>query len=150
MYYDEDVFVGYRYFEAKNLKPLFPFGFGLSYTQFEISNLKVQIDKTESTPELIIRVDVKNVGTRTGKEVIQAYLQPPGAAVPRPKKELKGFQKILLEPGETKTVTLRVKQSDCGYYDSSLKQWVVEKGTHTLLVGNSSDNICCSTEFTWL
>jgi beta-glucosidase len=149
VYYDEDVFVGYRYFEANGIKPLFPFGFGLSYTKFAFSNLKLDKDSSRSTPEIHVSVDVKNIGDREGKEVVQLYVQPPGLAIKRPKKELKGFQKISLLPGEIKTVALTLSKLDCAYYDSSKKDWVVEKGIHRILVGNSSDNITCSADIQW-
>ena len=103
--YREGVFVGYRYYDTKEMDVLFPFGHGLSYTTFAYSNMK--LDKTEmnDTETLTVQVDVTNTGDRFGKEVVQLYVMPPKGNVIRPVKELKGFEKIGLHPGETKTVT---------------------------------------------
>jgi beta-glucosidase len=149
VYYDEDIFVGYRHFEEKNIKPLFPFGFGLSYTQFAFSNLKIAKIEPNEDPEVRISVDVKNIGDREGKEVVQVYVQTPGQVIARPKKELKAFQKVHLRPGESKTVSLTLKKSECAYYDTPTKSWVVEPGIHRILVGNSSDNIIHTAEINW-
>ncbi len=141
--YKEGLMVGYRYYDTKNVEPLFPFGHGLSYTQFKYANLKVD-PKT-----LQARVDVTNIGKREGKEVVQLYVHDVEATVPRPVKELKGFEKVELAPGETKTVTFRLAERDLAFYDVVSKRWVVEPGEFDVLVGSSSRDIRLQTRFSY-
>lgn len=142
--YKEGVFVGYRYYDKKGIKPLFPFGYGLSYTTFDYTN--ISIDKTEMTDqeELQVRVTVKNTGERFGKEIIQLYVRDLESTVARSEKELKGFEKVALQPGEETTVTFTLDQRAFAYYNVELKDWHVETGEFEILVGKSSAEILLS------
>lgn len=139
--YREGVFVGYRYYDTKEMDVLFPFGHGLSYTTFAYSNM--QLDKTEMDDKdtLTVQVDVTNTGDCFGKEVVQLYVMPPKGNVIRPVKELKGFEKIGLHPGETKTVTFTLKKRAFAYYDTDLQAWNVESGSYQIALGQSSRTI---------
>jgi beta-glucosidase len=136
--YEEDVLVGYRWFDTKKIQPQFPFGFGLSYTDFSISQLTT--DKTSYGKNDIIHVTctIKNTGRSYGAEVAQVYVSDPVCSVLRPEKELKAFEKTFLKPGETKTVKMSVKVADLAFYDESKKAWNAEAGEYILQVGNSS------------
>ena len=139
--YEEDILVGYRWFDTKKITPQFPFGYGLSYTGFEFGTLST--DKAAYGKDEVVHVKftVKNTGSRYGAEVAQLYVSDPIATVMRPAKELKAFEKVFLQPGETKTVTLDVKVADLAFYDESKKDWNVEAGDFILQLGNSSGNI---------
>ena len=139
--YEEDILVGYRWFDTKKIAPQFPFGFGLSYTNFELGALSS--DKATYGKEDIIKVKftVKNTGSRYGAEVPQLYVSEPVCSVMRPTKELKAFDKVFLQPGESKTVELNVKVADMAFYDEAQKGWKVEAGDFILQLGNSSGNI---------
>src|SRR5690606_8981616 len=136
--YGEGVFVGYRYYEKKGIKPLFPFGHGLSYTTFEYSDLRLSKDVITDQDELRVTVKVRNTGTRAGKEVVQLYVRDVEASVPRPEKELKAFAKVSLEPGEAKDVELVLTGRDFAYYEAARSMWYVESGEFEILVGASS------------
>ena len=138
--YGEGVFVGYRYYDQRDVEPLFPFGFGLSYTTFEYSALKAPATAKKGEPVQVSLV-VKNSGAHAGKEVVQLYVRDVVASLPRPPKELKGFQKILLEPGEAKAVSFTLDQRAFSFYDAHQKQWVAEPGEFEILVGSSSRDI---------
>jgi beta-glucosidase len=147
--YGEGVFVGYRYYDKRKLEPLFPFGHGLSYTQFEYSHLRVPAAVDVGQP-VAISVDVKNVGERAGAETVQLYVADDATTqVVRPEKELKGFQKISLSPGETKTVRFTLMARDLSYYDVHRKDWTSTPGTHRVLVGSSSRDIRQQQPFQW-
>jgi beta-glucosidase len=135
--YKEGVFVGYRGYEHKNVKPLFPFGFGLSYTTFAYSNLAV----APGDGTFNVSFDVRNTGTREGAEVAQVYIGDTHAPVPRPAKELKGFKRVQLRPGESQHVTITLDQRALSYYDPGAKQWRADAGDFTVLVGSSSAQI---------
>lgn len=138
--YGEGIFVGYRYYDKKEMDVLFPFGHGLSYTQFEYTNLLVpQAAIAGETVEAT--VDVRNIGVLPGKEVIQVYIHDKESTLARPEKELKGFSKISLEPGEMKTVKFSLNERSFAYYDPYQKKWTVEPGEYTILVGSSSRDI---------
>lgn len=139
--YREGIFVGYRYYEKKNMDVLFPFGHGLSYTQFAYSGL--QLDKTslKDTDTLKVRAAVKNVGKRAGKEIVQLYVRDEESTVIRPVKELKGFEKVELAPGEEKTVEFLLDKRSFAYYDTELADWRVETGDFTIMLGSSSHDI---------
>jgi beta-glucosidase len=136
--YKEGVFVGYRGYEHAGTKPLFPFGFGLSYTTFKYSNLAIISDKIGNYS---VSFEVKNTGTREGADVAQVYVGPPQGSVPRPAKELKGFVKISLRPGETKKVSVALNRRSLSYYDVNAKKWRDDAGTFDVLVGRSSEQI---------
>jgi beta-glucosidase len=139
--YREGLFVGYRYYDKVDIKPLLPFGYGLSYTTFEYSDL--QLDKQEmlDTDELTVTVRVKNTGNRAGKEIVQLYVSDVESSVLRPVKELKGFEKVDIGPGEEKTVTFKLGKRAFAYYNTELKDWHVESGDFEILIGKSSADI---------
>jgi beta-glucosidase len=136
--YKEGVFVGYRGYERAGTKPLFPFGSGLSYTTFKYSNLSI---KPAASGTYEISFDVKNTGTREGADVAQVYIGPAQAKVPRPVKELKGFSKVNLRPGERKRVSVVLNARSFSYYDVDAKQWRAEPGSFDVLVGRSSQQM---------
>lgn len=142
--YKEGVFVGYRYYDKKKMEVLFPFGYGLSYTTYDYSNLTVSENRITDTDTLTVTVDVTNTGAVAGKEVVQLYIAPKSSTVIRPTKELKGFDKIYLEPGETKTVTFTLSKRSFAYYNTKLHDWHVESGCYEILIGKSSREIVCS------
>lgn len=139
--YHEGVFVGYRYYDAKEMDVLFPFGHGLSYTSFAYSNLR--LDKTELTDHdtLKVSVDVTNTGDTAGKEIVQLYVRDLTGICRRPRKELKGFEKVNLEPGETKTVTMTLDKRSFAWYNTELKDWFAGSGGYEIMIGASSRDI---------
>jgi len=140
--YKEGVFVGYRGYEQQHTKPLFPFGFGLSYTTFAYSNLSIKpMSNSEAGPRYEVSFDVKNTGRREGADVAQVYVGDTHASVPRPAKELKGFFKVRLRPGETRNVSIILDSRALSYYDVNAKQWRAEPGDFNVLVGRSSEQI---------
>ncbi len=145
--YKEGIFVGYRGFEHNGAKPLFPFGFGLSYTTFNFANLTIR-DENTSTVDLkyLVSFDVTNSGRRAGAEVAEVYMADTGTGVPRPPKELKGFVKVNLKPGETQHVMVPLDTRSFAYYDANGGVWRAQAGTYKILVGKSSDEIELSGE----
>ena len=140
--YPEGIFVGYRYFDTKNVKVLFPFGHGLSYTTFAYSNIKITPNNIPGEGFVVdVSADIKNTGTREGAEVAQLYVGDKEASVQRPAKELKGFQRVVLKPGETKTVNFRLNKRAMAFYDVNNKGWVAEPGEFDVLIGSSSQDI---------
>lgn len=144
--YGEGLFVGYRYYDARDVAPLFPFGYGLSYTTFEYSNLKVTL-AADGTVQ--VSVDVTNSGQRAGQEVAQVYVRDPESRLVRPPKELKGFAKVTLAPGETKTVSVTLDLDAFAYYDPAGDGWTVEAGEFEILVGASARDIRADATFTY-
>lgn len=135
--YKEGIYVGYRYFNTFNVKPAYEFGYGLSYTKFEYSNIK--ISDQIFNKEIFVTVDVKNAGSVAGKEVVQLYLAAPKGNVDKPAKELKAFAKTkLLQPGETQSVTLRVTEKDLASFNPQASAWIADKGTYGVEVSSSS------------
>ncbi|MEY3896244.1 MAG: hypothetical protein RLZZ214_1764 [Verrucomicrobiota bacterium] len=142
--YSEGLLVGYRWFDAKNIEPQFPFGFGLSYSDFQYSNLElVKGDGGIVTA----RFEIKNTGARDGAEVAQLYLHPEKSSVMRPDKELKGFTKVFLKAGESQTVSIPLAQSAFAHFDPAKKGWVAEKGVFRVLVGGSSRHLPLQRDF---
>ena len=139
--YGEGIFIGYRYYDVRNLKPLFPFGFGLSYTTFSYSNLRVTPAVATDTEDISVELTVRNTGKVPGKEVVQLYVREEQSRVVRPEKELKGFAKVALEPGEEKRVNFRLQARDFAYYDVMHRGWLVKPGDFTILVGASSRDL---------
>ena len=139
--YLEDIYVGYRWTDKKKIKPLFAFGHGLSYTDFEYGAMTA--DRKEMTGEdtITFTVPVTNTGKRAGAEVVQLYITDQKSSVERPVKELKGFSKVYLEPGETKHIAITVGKDALSYFDAEAHQWVAEPGQFTASVGGSSDNL---------
>ena len=140
-YYNEGVFVGYRYYDKKKVEPLFPFGFGLSYTTFEFADINVDRTSLSENDTVNISVSVKNTGKVFGKEVVQLYVKDLEASVGRPEKELKHFAKISLKPGEQKDVSFQLSNRDFAFYSARHEQWITETGDFTILVGSSSRNL---------
>ncbi|WP_261305071.1 glycoside hydrolase family 3 C-terminal domain-containing protein [Paenibacillus andongensis] len=137
--YREGVFVGYRYYETRKCDVLFPFGYGLSYTTFEYSNLKLSHSELDSETEtLTISVDVSNTGNVEGKEVVQLYVAPHKGVIIRPAKEVKGFSKINLKPGETKAVTFVVDKRSFAYWNMEINGWHVESGKYDIVIGKNA------------
>ncbi|MDB5197988.1 MAG: glycoside hydrolase family 3, partial [Flaviaesturariibacter sp.] len=137
VYYTDDIFVGYRYYDTYKVEPQFAFGHGLSYTSFSYSNLTVQGNGKKATATFTI----KNTGKIAGAEVAQVYIKQERSALARPEKELKGFQKVFLQPGESKTVSINLSEEAFQYYNDVQSKWVLEPGTFQVLVGGSSKDI---------
>lgn len=139
--YGEGLFIGYRYYDAKQREVLFPFGYGLSYTTFEYSNLRVSSQNFKDVDALTVSLDVKNTGEVAGKCVVQVYVHDQESVLPRPVKELKGFAKVALQPGETQTVSIMLDSRAFAYYNPKYGQWVTESGAFDILVGESAADI---------
>ena len=139
--YREDIFVGYRWADKEKIKPLFPFGHGLSYTTFAYG--KPSADKKTMTADdtISFTVNVKNTGTREGQEVVQLYISDKKSSLPRPVKELKGFRKVKLAPGEEKAVTLTIDKKALSFFDDAKHEWVAEPGKFEAIIGSSSRDI---------
>lgn len=140
--YGEGIFVGYRYLEKNNLVPTFPFGFGLSYTTFSYSDIRVLTGENNT---FSVSVKVKNTGSVAGSEIVQLYVSEANSRVSRPAKELKGFVKITLEPGQEKQVTLPLNFRSFAWFDSAGRKWTADPGTYDILVGSSSADIRANT-----
>lgn len=142
--YDEDVLVGYRWFDTKDIVPQYPFGFGMSYTSFALSNASTDKKEYNQEDEIVVKVNVKNTGKSNGAEVVQLYSSQTNCSVLRPKKELKAFDKVFLAPGEQKTVNLKVKVTDLAFYDEKASSWKIEPGEFVLSVATSAKDIVSS------
>ena len=145
IHYNEGIFLGYRYYDKSETKPLFPFGFGLSYTSFAFSNLSL---KSASAGGTTVSFDVRNTGDRAGAEVAQVYVGEASARVPRPIKELKGFARVDLKPGESRRVSVTLDHRALAYWDVAGKAWKVDPGKFTVYVGDSSANVPLTAEIT--
>ncbi|MFW6366416.1 MAG: fibronectin type III-like domain-contianing protein [Spirochaetota bacterium] len=139
--YDEGVLVGYRWYDTRKIEPLFPFWYGLSYTQFEYSSLSLTPLSGDGERLCTVSVDVTNTGDREGAEVVQLYIRDVECTVVRPEKELKGFEKITLAPGDKRTVSFTVFRRDLSYWDSTCRGFRAEDGTFEMLIGSSSRDI---------
>ncbi len=139
--YHEGLLQGYRYYDTKKIPVRYPFGYGLSYTSFAYTNLRVSAKQLHNGDSLEVSVDVTNTGLRDGSEIVQLYVADPQSYMPRPAKELKGFARVFLKAGETKTVTMRLDERSFAYYVPHLGRYAVEKGSFRLLVGASSKDI---------
>lgn len=150
--YKEGLDVGYRYADKlakdKKIKPLFAFGHGLSYTTFEYGKAVVDRNKIAKGEAVTVTVPVTNTGSRDGAEIVQIYVSDIKSSLPRPLKELKGFDKVTLKPGETKTVSVTLDESAFSYYDPTVKAWVVEPGKFDILVGAASDDVRTKVQIT--
>jgi len=138
--YGEGIFVGYRYYDKKEIEPLFPFGHGLSFTTFEYGELEFSSSGANGA-EIQVALELKNTGTRAGKEVVQLYVRDEISSEVRPLKELKGFKKVALNPGETKKVSFSLSKRDLSYYDVHSSSWVAEPGVFKIMMGSSSRDI---------
>ena len=144
--YREGVFVGYRYYDKKKMAVRFPFGFGLSYTTFAYSEPKLSAQRIKDTDTVTLRVDVTNTGDRAGKETVQLYVSAPDSRVIRPVRELRGFEKVELAPGETKMVSFVLDKRAFAYWNTDIHDWYAESGRYLLQVGSSSRDIVVEQE----
>ena len=147
--YNEGVFVGYRYYDKKKMDVAFPFGYGLSYTTFEYSNIKTDKETLTEGDTLQVSVDVTNTGDRYGKEIVQLYVADKTEAVRRPEKELKGFEKVALNPGETKTVTFTLDKRSFAWYNTDIHDWYAASGAYEIMIAASSREICLTKTIQW-
>jgi len=145
--YEEGLLVGYRWFDTKNIEPLFPFGYGLSYTRFEYSNLRLKPAADEKSGLVSAEFEVKNVGSRDGAEVAQLYVQDVKPRLPRPVKELKGFTKVFLKAGDQQTISILLDARAFAFYDPEKKSFVAEAGAFKILVGRSSRDTALQQDF---
>ncbi len=141
VFYSEGVFLGYRHFDTRGVEPLYPFGFGMSYTTFEFGKLKADRKKIKDGESVTVSLEIKNTGKREGAEVVQIYVADPVSSVPRPPKELKAFAKVHLWPGEKKLVTLTLGPDAFQFFHPELKAWTAEPGEFLLMAGPSSRDI---------
>ena len=149
MVYAEGRYLGYRYLDKAAKKAQFPFGFGLSYTDFKIDQLKVSRSSFSQGEEIKVTVSVTNTGDCAGAEVVQLYVHAVDSKVDRVQKELKGFEKVRLEPGETKSVSMPLTADSFRYYDTEESRWITEPGVYEILIGNSSENLTLVTSVTF-
>jgi beta-glucosidase len=147
VYYGEGIYVGYRYYEEKDIEPLFPFGYGLSYTTFAYKNLSLNAAEYVPGDEIQVSVDIQNTGSRASQEIVQLYVRDVESSLTRPEKELKAFAKVALEPGETQTVAFTLGQDALSFYDPARERWVAEAGEFEILVGSSSRDIHLAERF---
>jgi len=139
--YKEGIFVGYRWYEHQNIKPLFAFGYGLSYSTFEYCDLKLSCTQFAMGDKVDVTFTIKNTSKVAGAEIAQVYVQDVASSLPRPVKELKGFQKVGLKPGEKKRVKIILHSEDFSYWHPDFKRWYAEPGEFNILVGSASDQI---------
>ena len=139
--YNEGVYVGYRFIDKNKLKPTFPFGHGLSYTTFDYGKANAPKVFAKGDDKIEVVVPVTNTGDRKGKETVQLYVRDVKSSVDRPVKELKGFKKVSLNPGETKDVKFELDRKSLSYFDADKHQWVMEPGDFEVLIGASSGDI---------
>lgn len=139
--YGEGLYVGYRYYDKKVIEPLFPFGYGLSYTKFSYSNLTVSNESFKDIEGVSVTIDITNTGEVPGKEVVQLYIHQLNPKIDRPYKELKGFNKIELQPNETKITTFHLDSRAFAFYSVSHKSWIWDQGEYEILIGASSRDI---------
>ncbi|HEY9077073.1 MAG TPA: glycoside hydrolase family 3 C-terminal domain-containing protein [Anaerolineaceae bacterium] len=144
--YGEGLFIGYRYYDIKRIPVQFPFGYGLSYTTFAYSNPQISATHFKDTDGVVVSVDVTNTGNLPGKEIVQVYVHDQKSCLVRPYKELKGFSKVELQPGETKTVSISLDFRSFAFYHHEYKQWITESGKFNILIGASSEDIRYSLE----
>jgi beta-glucosidase len=145
--YAEGIYVGYRYFDKQKIEPLFPFGYGLSYTKFDYSDLKVSPSKPSPGQTVEVSLRVHNSGSRSGAEVVELYVHEEHSSVDRPVQELKGFRRVELAPGETKAVDFTLDRSAMAFYSEAKRDWTAEPGQFDVLVGSSSRDIRLKSSF---
>ncbi len=145
--YKEDLYVGYRWVDKQKTKPAFAFGHGLSYTQFQLSNLRKSGSEVAADGTMTFTVTVKNVGTKDGSETVQLYIHDSESSVDRPYKELKGFKKVFLKAGESKDVEITINKRALSFWDVTTNDWKAEAGRFVALVGNASDNLTLKADF---
>jgi len=140
-HYEEGIFVGYRHFDTKEIKPLFPFGHGLSYTKFKYDDLEITPADPAVGGQVRIGFDIQNTGSREGAEVVQVYVRDVASSVPRPAKELKEFRKVNMKPGEKRHLVFILDNSALAFYSVHDKRWIVEPGNFEVMIGSSSRDI---------
>ena len=140
VFYDEGIYVGYRYYDTKNIDPLFPFGHGLSYTKFDYGSIAGP-SNIVSGEKINLSITVKNSGQRKGKDVVQCYIRDMESSIDRPNKELKAFQKVTLEPNESKLIKISLDETALSFFDPGYNRLVVEQGKFEILIGSSSRDI---------
>jgi beta-glucosidase len=145
--YTEGVFIGYRWFEQQNIKPTFAFGHGLSYSEFSLTDITLSAQSISADEGITVTVKVTNVGKAAGAEVVQLYLHDKEASIARPIKELKGFSKVFLAPGESRAVSISLNKRDLSFWDVNTNDWLAETGEFEVLLGTSLDDIKLSTTF---
>ncbi len=143
--YGEGIFIGYRYFSTYDVKPLFSFGHGLSYTEFKFEDVKVSSVQSEDAINITVKFKITNVGKMDGAEVAQLYVSSTNSSIEKSKIELKGFKKVFLKAGETKELEIKLNKKSFAYYDVSNKKWKVQKGKYEILIASASDDIKLST-----
>lgn len=144
--YGEDIFVGYRYYEKKKVPVAFPFGHGLSYTTFDFDKDSLLVDISKSQKQILVKIDVTNSGVRNGATVVQVYVKQCDPSVPRPLKELKGFQKVFLKSKERKTISIAMDlKESLSYFNEMQNKWNCDAGTYEIIVGSSSEDVQAST-----
>jgi beta-glucosidase len=148
VHYAEGIFVGYRQFDRGTVKPLFPFGFGLSYTTFAFSNLTVTPNPASTDGPITVAFDVKNTGQRAGADVAQVYVGEHAPKVPRPVKELKAFSRVMLAPSESRHLTVTLDRRALAYWDTTTHDWKVDQARFTIFAGDSSVNVPLQADFT--
>jgi beta-glucosidase len=146
--YKEGIYVGYRAFDKRHITPMFPFGYGLSYTKFKYSGIKLSTNKWNTRGRIVVSANITNVGARVGAEIAQLYVEPHSPLIDRPIRELKGFSRLDLNPGETKAATFELDQRDFAYCDVPGKQWRADPGSYTIEVGASSRDLRLSADET--
>lgn len=146
VFFSEGLFLGYRHYDSNHIKPQFPFGFGLSYTSFEYTNLEVIQNEDTS---LIVNLDIENTGGRDGKEIAQVYISDLKSSVERPEKELKGFGKIGIKPGEKERLTISIPKEAFSFFSEAQGKWIIEAGEFKILVGSSSQDIRLAKRIEW-
>ncbi|MBQ8048801.1 MAG: glycoside hydrolase family 3 C-terminal domain-containing protein [Bacteroidales bacterium] len=146
-HYDEGVYVGYRWYDTKDIPVQFPFGHGLSYTTFEYSNAKAAKPSMTAAGTLKVSVDVANTGDRDGAEIVQLYIADPEASIDRPAKELKGFEKVFLKAGEKKTVTFEIDAEDLSWFNAEKHEWTAEPGEFKALFARSAGDVQAEASF---
>ncbi len=140
-YYDEGVFIGYRWYSSKDIPVQYPFGYGLSYTSFELSGASLSKGSIKAGSNVKVNVTVKNTGEKAGAEVVQVYVNDAEASVERPVRELKGFQKVYLEAGETRELSFTLTPEDLSFFDADAHAWKLEPGDFHILIGTSSEDL---------
>ncbi|BAV06560.1 beta-glucosidase [Filimonas lacunae] len=146
--YKEGLFVGYRYSDKQQIKPLFAFGHGISYTTFEYGKVSADKKTMTATDKITFHVTVKNTGKRAGAETVQLYISDLKSSLPRPVKELKGFEKVQLQPGEEKTVSITIDKAALSFFDAAKHEWIAEPGEFEAIIGASSTNLKSKVAFT--
>ena len=141
VWYGEGIYVGYRWYDARRIEPAYPFGYGLSYTSFEITDVQVPAEINVERENIPVSIRVKNTGSMAGSEVVQVYVRDVECRFDRPEKELKGFRKVFLQPGEEKTVAIEITKADLAGYYMDFGEWITQPGEFDILVGTSSRDI---------